>query len=210
MTQMDKHTRLFHRIAPVYNFFFNSQKKNYQEILERHLDLLNLPPGGKVLDIGCGTGAFLACFARLGYCATGVDAAEGMLKAARSSTSAFDIDFVQADATTGYPDDLARKVAKAKELKGMRFILVLTPCLDGWGLADSAGPKTSRLAVESGIFPLYEVEDGVRYTLNYGSKGVPVGSYFSLQSRFKHLSQVQVDEIQTMVDENWRRLQEKF
>lgn len=115
-----------------------------------------------------------------------------------------------ATATTGYPDDLARKVAKAKELKGMRFILVLTPCLDGWGLADSAGPKTSRLAVESGIFPLYEVEDGVRYTLNYGSKGVPVGSYFSLQSRFKHLSQVQVDEIQTMVDENWRRLQEKF
>ena len=115
-----------------------------------------------------------------------------------------------ATATTGYPDDLARKVAKAKELKGMRFILVLTPCLDGWGLADSAGPKTSRLAVESGIFPLYEVEGGVRYTLNYGSKGVPVGSYFSLQSRFKHLSQVQVDEIQTMVDENWRRLQEKF
>ena len=103
MTQMDKHTRLFHRIAPVYNFFFNSQKKNYQEILERHLDLLNLPPGGKVLDIGCGTGAFLACFARLGYCATGVDAAEGMLKAARSSTSAFDIDFVQADATKALP-----------------------------------------------------------------------------------------------------------
>ncbi len=115
-----------------------------------------------------------------------------------------------ATATTGYPDDLARKVARARELKGMRFILVLTPCLDGWGLADNAGPKTSRLAVESGIFPLYEVEDGVRYTLNYGSKGIPVGAYFSQQSRFKHLAQAQLDEIQTMVDVNWRRLQTKF
>lgn len=116
-----------------------------------------------------------------------------------------------ATATTGYPDDLARKVAKAKAMKGkgLRFILVLTPCLDGWGLADHTGPKTSRLAVESGIFPLYEVEDGDRYTLNYGSKGTPVSVYLSQQKRYKHLSSAQVDEIQTQVTLNWERLQHK-
>lgn len=115
-----------------------------------------------------------------------------------------------ATATTGYPDDLARKVAKAKEMKGFRFILVLCPCIDGWGLADNAGPKTSRLAVESGVFPLYEVEDGERYTLNYGSKGTPVSEYVALQKRYRHLTQAQIDQIQQEVDHEWRRLQHKF
>ena len=116
-----------------------------------------------------------------------------------------------ATATTGYPEDLARKVAKAKAIKGgLRFILVLTPCLDGWGIADSAGPKVSRLAVETGVFPLYEVEDGDRYLLNHGLKGVPVADYLTKQKRFKHLNSVQIDEIQMLVDANWQRLHRKF
>ena len=117
-----------------------------------------------------------------------------------------------ATATTGYPEDLARKVARAKELKGkgLRFILVLTPCLDGWGVADHAGPKTSRLAVETGVFPLYEVEDGEHYTLNFGSKGTPVSAYLSQQSRYKHLNPAQVQEIQSQVDANWERLEQRF
>lgn len=115
-----------------------------------------------------------------------------------------------ATATTGYPHDLAYKIAKAKQMKGLRFIVVLTPCLGGWGLADNAGPKTSRLAVETGVFPLYEVEDGDHYSLNYGSKGVPVEAYIKKQRRFKHLSQEQIDEIQREVDANWQRLVKKF
>ena len=115
-----------------------------------------------------------------------------------------------ATATTGYPEDLARKVAKAKEMKGLSFILVLAPCLDGWGLADNAGPKVSRLAVETGVFPLYEVEDGERYTLNYGSKGTPVSQYLSLQKRYRHLNQAQIEEIQLEVDHNWQHLQRNF
>lgn len=116
-----------------------------------------------------------------------------------------------ATATTGYPDDLARKIAKAKEIKGgLRLILVLTPCLDGWGLADNAGPKTARLAVESGIFPLYEVENGEAYTLNYGAKGTPVGQYLLTQRRYKHLGPEQIAEIQAQVDADWERLKKKF
>lgn len=115
-----------------------------------------------------------------------------------------------ATATVGYPDDLARKVAKAKDVKGFRLILVLSPCIDGWGLADNAGPKLSRLAVETGVFPLYEVEDGERYTLNYGSKGTPVSEYLKLQKRYRHLSQAQIEQIQQEVNHDWRRLEQKF
>lgn len=115
-----------------------------------------------------------------------------------------------ATATTGYPEDLARKVAKAKEMKGLRFILVLAPCLDGWGLADYAGPKVSRMAVETGVFPLYEVEDGERYTLNYGSKGRLVSQYLDLQKRYRHLNQTQIEEIQLEVDHNWEQLIKKM
>ena len=116
-----------------------------------------------------------------------------------------------ATATTGYPDDLARKIARARDMKGgLRFLVVLSPCLDGWGIADDAGARTSRLAVESGIFPLYEVENGSRYTLNHGPKGVPVASYVEGQQRYGHLSQANIALLQAEVDRNWQRLQEKF
>lgn len=114
-----------------------------------------------------------------------------------------------ATATVAYPDDLARKVAKARDMSGMRFIVVLTPCIDGWGLPDNAAVGVSRLAVESGLFPLYEVEDGVRYTINHGSKRVPVERYFELQKRFRHLDPAQIAELQAEVDESWALLQSR-
>lgn len=116
-----------------------------------------------------------------------------------------------ATATTGYPDDLARKVARAMEIKGgLRFIVVLTPCLTGWGIPDNAGPKTSRLAVESGIFPLYEVENGEDYTLNYGPNGRSVADYVAQQKRYRHLSPGDIELIQKEVDHDWERLQKKI
>ncbi len=116
-----------------------------------------------------------------------------------------------ATASTGYPDDLARKVARARDIKGgLRFIVVLAPCLDGWGIGDNDGPRTSRLAVESGVFPLYEVENGNRYTLNHGPKGVPVARYVERQQRYGHLSQADIGLLQAEVDRNWQRLQEKL
>ncbi|MDH3454102.1 MAG: thiamine pyrophosphate-dependent enzyme [Desulfuromonadales bacterium] len=116
-----------------------------------------------------------------------------------------------ATATTGYPDDLARKVARAMEIKGgLRFIVVLAPCLTGWGIPDNAGPKTSRLAVESGVFPLYEVENGESYTLNYGRKGLSVADYVNTQKRYRHLSPGDIELIQNEVDRDWEKLQKKF
>ena len=66
-----------------------------------------------------------------------------------------------------------------------------------------------RLAVETGIFPLYEVEDGIHYTINYSPKGYLVNEYFKLQGRFKHLTDEDLEEIQEMVDEDWKLLLRK-
>ncbi len=116
-----------------------------------------------------------------------------------------------ATATTGYPDDLARKVKRAMEIKGgLRFINILTPCLAGWGIPDSAGPKTSRLAVQSGMYPLYEVENGESYTLNYGPNGLSVADYVTTQKRYRHLLAEDIELIQAEVDHSWERLQKKF
>ena len=101
MEELEKHARLFNLIAPVYNRFFKGQVRNYRAILDKYEELLNIPPGGRVLDIGCGTGAFISCFAERGYQSVGVDFSASMLKAARKSTRGKAVEFVQGDATQG-------------------------------------------------------------------------------------------------------------
>ena len=98
------------------------------------------------------------------------------------------------------------QVMRAKGLRGTRFIPLLIPCLDGWGLADDAGLTAARLAVETGAFPLYEIEDGLRYTVNAG-KTRPIGEYLALQRRYRHMSGEQVTELQAEIDDGWARLQ---
>lgn len=114
-----------------------------------------------------------------------------------------------ATASTAHLADLVRKVEKAKGIRGTRIITVLIPCLPGWGLPDDAAIATARLAVDTGVFPLYEVEDGQRYTLNQTTKTRPVKDYLMTQKRYGHLSAEDLDEIQLMVDRNWARLVER-
>jgi pyruvate ferredoxin oxidoreductase beta subunit/2-oxoisovalerate ferredoxin oxidoreductase beta subunit len=106
--------------------------------------------------------------------------------------------------------DLTAKVAKAMQIRGTKVITILIPCLPGWGLPENAGVKTARLATQSGMYPLYEVEDGVRYKLNQPEKSVPVQEYLSLQKRFRHLSEEDIDVLQERTDREWGRLLKKI
>jgi len=115
-----------------------------------------------------------------------------------------------ATATVAYPEDLIRKVAKAKDIHGSKFLHVLSPCPSGWKSEPAQSVLLSRLAVESCIFPLYEIEHGDKYTITvWPRQKVPVEKYLRLQGRFAHLTMEQIQQIQENVDEEWRKLVDK-
>jgi len=111
-----------------------------------------------------------------------------------------------ATATPGDLADLGRKVERALARTGLRFLLVHIPCLDGWGIAEDQGVTAARRAVDCGIFPLYEVEDGRRYTLNRDQPLAPVDDYLGMQKRYRTLSAEARAQIQAAVEEDWARL----
>jgi len=114
-----------------------------------------------------------------------------------------------ATASASHLDDLVRKIAKAKTIRGTRFVTVLIPCLDGWGLPDDAGLMAARYAVECGAFPLYEIEDGARWTLNATAKPRPVADYLALQRRYRGMADADVATLQSEIDGAWAKLVER-
>ena len=111
-----------------------------------------------------------------------------------------------ATATIGFPRDLQQKIIKAKTIRGTKFIHMLVPCPTGWRTPSDLSPELSILAVETNVFPLYEVENGVRHTINYEPRGLPVQDYLMKQGRYRHLKEEQIKRIQMDVDEEWERL----
>ena len=114
-----------------------------------------------------------------------------------------------ATASIAFPQDMIRKFKKAKSLKGgSRFLHVFSPCPTGWGIASDQTIRIARLAVQSNVFPLYEVEEGQHYKLNMKGER-PVKEYLDVQGRFKHLQDDIIEKIQEMVDEDWELLLKK-
>jgi pyruvate/2-oxoacid:ferredoxin oxidoreductase beta subunit len=111
-----------------------------------------------------------------------------------------------ATATIAYPDDLLRKLEKAKRIRGTRFIHLLSPCPPGWKIPSELTVKISRLAVRSRVFPLYEIENGISYAIQEESHVVPVREYLKLQGRFSHLTDSEIEVIQRNVERDWERL----
>jgi pyruvate/2-oxoacid:ferredoxin oxidoreductase beta subunit len=114
-----------------------------------------------------------------------------------------------ATANIAFPDDLVRKVQKAKGLKGSRFIHIYASCPTGWRIPSEMSVKIARMAVQTNIIPLYEVENGIKYTINYKPKEYLVREYFKLQGRFRYLTDRDLDQIQEMVNEDWELLLRK-
>jgi pyruvate/2-oxoacid:ferredoxin oxidoreductase beta subunit len=83
-----------------------------------------------------------------------------------------------------HPEDFARKIATALSLRGLRFLLMHSPCPTGWKSESQDSVALVRLAVASGLFPLYEVWDGVRYRINAQPDWADPTEYFRRQRRF--------------------------
>ncbi|GLI34575.1 thiamine pyrophosphate-dependent enzyme [Desulforhabdus amnigena] len=113
---------------------------------------------------------------------------------------------------SSYPGDLFNKFAKARDIKGTRFIHLAVPCPTGWGFATKDTVKVGRIAVETGVVVLYEVENGeFRLTgksLSMARSGRkrPAEEYLKLQSRFKKMTPEQMADFQRQTDERWEQL----
>lgn len=119
--------------------------------------------------------------------------------------AAHDIPYV-ATSCSSYPFDIMAKIEKAKKIKGPSYIHILSVCPTGWRCPSNSTIKMGRLAVETGIFPLYEIENG-EYKLNIDyPKLRPVEDYLKAQGRFRHLTKEHTDEIQAKVDEEYNKL----
>jgi pyruvate ferredoxin oxidoreductase beta subunit len=114
-----------------------------------------------------------------------------------------------ATACPSYPFDLMDKVKKGLAVKGPAYIHILSVCPTGWSCPGDLTIRIGRLAVKSGIFPLYEVEDG-KYRMSIDFPELrPVTDYMKLQGRFRHLTPEITDQIQQKVVEKYEELRQK-
>jgi pyruvate/2-oxoacid:ferredoxin oxidoreductase beta subunit len=112
-----------------------------------------------------------------------------------------------ATASVGYPEDFIAKVKKAKEIKGTKFLHIFSSCPPGWRSQPEESILLARLAVSTCYFPIYEIEDGVKYTINKViKKPKPVKEFLEKQGRFRHLTEEQLERIQLNVIESYNEL----
>ncbi|MFC1916369.1 pyruvate synthase subunit PorB [Chloroflexota bacterium] len=113
-----------------------------------------------------------------------------------------------ATACPSYHRDLMKKVTKALEMPGPAYIHILSVCPTGWRCPTELTIKVGRLAVRTGVFPLYEVENG-QYKLSLSlSQLTPVKEYLQMQGRFRHLSDDVINMIQERVQREYDKLVE--
>ncbi|MBA7471994.1 Pyruvate synthase subunit PorB [subsurface metagenome] len=107
--------------------------------------------------------------------------------------------------------DLMTKVQKAVSIEGTSYIDVISPCPRGWRFPMDETIRLSRLAVETCMWPLFEVEYGKYRITSRPTEKKPVIEYLKAQRRFEHLfvpgNKHVIDELQRKVDEDWERLQ---
>lgn len=113
-----------------------------------------------------------------------------------------------ATASVGHIQDFINKFEKAKKIKGFRYIQVYTPCPTGWRHDTSKTIEICKLAVETGMWTLYECENG-KVTINRKPKMIPVSEYLKLQGRFRHMKEADIQKLQDWVTKKWQA-DEKF
>lgn len=190
------------------------------------------------IGFGCLSGLFernddvlYICYDNQAYMNTGVQRSSATPPAARTATTmavgphpgnpfgqgknvpliamAHGIPYV-ATATVADLHDLETKVQHAMSLHGARYLHVLVPCPLGWGAASHDTIRLSRLAVECGLFPVFEAEHGEITGVLKIRRRVPVQDYLKPQKRYAHLFAPQpdvatIERLQAQADHNIRR-----
>ena len=119
---------------------------------------------------------------------------------------AHDVPFAATASIANLPD-LKRKVAKAKGIEGCRVLHIQCPCPTGWGYQFAKTYEIAREAVRSGIWPLYEFENG-KVKINQKPRDLgDVEAFFKLQSRFKNITDEQIEKNKEIVRERYEHLE---
>ncbi|MEA2090019.1 MAG: pyruvate synthase subunit PorB [Thermoproteota archaeon] len=124
--------------------------------------------------------------------------------------AAHDIPYV-ATACVSYPLDLVSKLRKAKEINGSKYIQILVPCPPGWRFPTEKTVEMGRLAVQTGMWVLFEIERGKlklsspSARLVDKSKRKPIEQYVKAQRRFRLLTNKDIEVLQRWIDENWEK-----
>ena len=105
-----------------------------------------------------------------------------------------------ATASPAYPQDMLEKFRKAFETRGPSFVHVLSPCPPGWRYPESKTIEVARLAVQTGMWVLLEIENGKPRVTVKVPRRKHVRHYLRLQGRFRHLTDEEIERIQKMVD----------
>jgi pyruvate ferredoxin oxidoreductase beta subunit len=111
-----------------------------------------------------------------------------------------------ATASIAFPADYQRKIKKALDYTGPKYIHVHAPCTTGWRYDTEKTVELAKLAVDTGMWALYEVDRGkFKMTYNPG-KLKPVKDYLEPQGRFKHLKEEDIARIQEYVQAQYEKL----
>jgi pyruvate ferredoxin oxidoreductase beta subunit len=139
----------------------------------------------------------------------------GKLRSRKNLTkimAAHDIPYV-AQASPSHWQDLFKKVQKAHEIKGPKFINVIAPCNRGWRSKTNDAVQLARLAVNTCYWPLYEIENGVTKITVTPKEKIPVAEFMKPQGRFKHLfapeNEGLLKRVQDEIDREWEKLQKE-
>ncbi|MDY4429972.1 thiamine pyrophosphate-dependent enzyme, partial [Evtepia sp.] len=124
--------------------------------------------------------------------------------------AAHNVPYVAQTTFIGNFRDLYTKAQKAIYTPGPAFLNIMAPCPRGWEYPTEKLPEICKLAVETCVWPLFEVENGV-WRLSYEPrKKLPVEEYLRMQGRFRHMfkpgNEWMIEDVQQNVDENWEKL----
>lgn len=112
-----------------------------------------------------------------------------------------------ASVSLAHADDTLRKLRQALDLRGFRFLHVLSPCPTGWKSEPALGMELIRLAVRSGLFPVVEIFSGKRHVINlepdFSDEALEM--YLSLQRRFQK-SGLRASDLRPAINEHWQNL----